>query len=83
MKTTADILLEKYSKTKVTLAEFADDFPEILGVQDKRELNRLAAKQDLGGIRPFKMRNSKRCPWLIDLVQAADAIDRKAIESRR
>jgi Pyocin activator protein PrtN len=78
-KTTAEILIQKYGSKHVHLLPIAEEY---LGLHDIKTINRKAAKNDLGGIRPFRVRQSKDSPWIVDLEQVADVLDRKAVETR-
>jgi len=77
-KTTFDILLAKHGARYVPLTEMGEYF----GIQDEQQLRLLALKNQLGGIRAFKLRESRKAPYLVDLENVADELDRKSIAAR-
>jgi hypothetical protein len=78
LKTTYEILLAKYGERHVPLVKFCEYF----GVTDEKHLKTLAVKNKLGGIRAFKLRESRDAPLFVDLENVADIMDKKAIAAR-
>jgi len=71
---TVDALFSQYKKKFVELEIIA---PQYLGVTDKKTLSKMAHKNDLGGIKAFRIRGSGS-PWLVDIEQLASVLDAKA-----
>jgi hypothetical protein len=73
---TVDALFQQYKKKFVELDIIAADF---LGVTEAKTISRLAHRNELGGIKAFRLGSSKS-PWLVDIEQLADVLDNKSRE---
>ncbi len=71
---TADALFKQYGKKFVPLVQIAEEY---LGIDDAYVISRKAHRNELGGIRAFRM-GSERSPWLVDIEQLADVLDSRA-----
>ncbi len=71
---TADALFQQYGKKHPPLVDIARDY---LGITDPYVISRKAAKNDLGGIKAFRL-GSNASPWLCDIDQLAKILDEKA-----
>lgn len=71
---TVDALFEQYKKRYVELDVIG---PEYLGVNDRKTLSKLAHKNDLGGIKAFRLRGNGS-PWLVDIEQLANVLEQKS-----
>lgn len=80
MLNTEQILLQKYGDRYVPLEEIA---PVYYGVSHKQTIRKMAAANGFDGLVPFKARKSENAPWLVDLVNLASVLDRRAIEARK
>jgi len=74
---TIDILLNKYGDKFVPLDRVAADY---YAVNDNRTINRMAVNGKFPGLKPFKARESKAAPWLVDIENLANALDSRARE---
>lgn len=70
---TVDALFQQYGKKHPALTDVARDF---LGLNDEKDISKRALKNDLGGIRAFRM-GSQKSPWLCDIEQIAQVLDEK------
>lgn len=70
---TVDALYRQYGKKFPPLMDVARDF---LGLNDEADISKRALKNDLGGIRAFRM-GSRKSPWLCDIEQIAQVLDEK------
>ena len=77
---TIQILREKYGDRYVHLDIIAKEY---YGVEDAKTIGRMVVKDEFTGIRPFRARNSNKAPYLVDITQLAEALDRRAIEARK
>jgi hypothetical protein len=77
---TEQILLNKFGDRYVPLEKVA---PEYFGINDRRTILRMANRREFNGLVPFKAGIGERAPWLVDLVNLADVLDRRAIEARK
>jgi len=73
---TVDALFAQYKRKFVELDVIGNDY---LGISDKKTLSKMAHRNDLGGIRAFRMRGNGS-PWLVDIDQLANVIDQKSRE---
>ncbi|MGZ8164115.1 MAG: pyocin activator PrtN family protein [Methylobacter sp.] len=71
---TIDALFAQYGKKFVPLEIIAADF---LGVTEPKTISRLAHRNELGGIKAFRL-GSTKSPWLVDIEQLADVLDAKS-----
>jgi hypothetical protein len=61
---TAEALFKQYGKN-------------YLGITDKKTLSKMAHRNDLGGIKAFRLRGNGS-PWLVDIEQLASVLEQKA-----
>lgn len=73
---TAEALFKQYGKKFVELEIIAAEY---LGVTEAKTISRMAHRNELGGIKAFRLGTSKS-PWLVDIEQLADVLDAKARE---
>ena len=78
-KSTYEILLDKYGTRYVPIIMIGEYF----GIDDERKLRVAATKNMLSGIRPFKMRESRKAPLLVDLENVAEVLDNRARAVRK
>lgn len=79
-KTTYELLLERFgSRPVVPLTEIA---PEYYGITDEAHLRKMVLRKKLGGLRPFRVRDSREAPLLVRVEDLADELDRRAIDAR-
>lgn len=71
---TEDALFKQYGKKHVPLEVVAQDY---LGITDKKTLSKMAHRNDLGGLKAFRLRGSGS-PWLIDISNLAQVLDEKS-----
>jgi hypothetical protein len=71
---TAEALFKQYGKKFVELELVAPDY---LGITDKKTLSKMAHRNDLGGIKAFRLRGNGS-PWLVDIEQLASVLEQKA-----
>lgn len=71
---TADALFKQYGKKFVPLVQIAEEY---LGVNDAHVISKRAHRNELGGIRAFRM-GSNQSPWLVDIEQLADVLDSRS-----
>ncbi len=71
---TSEALFKQYGKKFVALVDIA---PEYLGINDPTRISKLAHRNELGGIRAFRL-GSNQSPWLVDIDQLAEVLDRQA-----
>lgn len=71
---TEDALFKQYGKKFVELDAIG---PEYLGITDKKTLSKMAHRNDLGGLKAFRLRGSGS-PWLIDISDLAQVLDEKS-----
>ncbi|WP_026601447.1 pyocin activator PrtN family protein [Methylomonas sp. 11b] len=72
---TADFLLQKYGEKIVKLAVVAADF---YGISDIYTANRMAERKQFPHLKPYRARDSKRSPWLVNIDNLAEALDTMA-----
>ena len=72
---TSEALFKQYGKKIIPLASIAEEY---LGLSDPRTISRNATRNELAGIRAFKLMDSKSAPWLVDIDQLADVLDSRA-----
>ncbi len=73
-QTTEGFLFQQYGKKFVPLETIAADF---LGITDKKTISKMAHRDDLGGIKAFRLRGNGS-PWLVDIADLALVLDRKS-----
>ena len=71
---TIDALYQQYGKKYPPLIDVARDF---LGLNDEADISKRALRNDLGGIRAFRM-GSRKSPWLCDIEQLAEVLEHKS-----
>ena len=71
---TSEALFKQYGKKFVPLRQLAEEY---LGITDEYSLSKKALKNDLNGIRAFRIGSSKS-PWVVDIEQLADVLDSKS-----
>lgn len=71
---TVEALFEQYKKRYVELTVIG---PEYLGITDKKLLSKMAHRNDLGGIKAFRLRG-RGSPWLVDIEQLAGVLEQKS-----
>lgn len=72
---TVDILFQKYRDKFIPLTTVAADY---YAVNDLKTINRMADKGQFPGLRPFRARDSKKSPYLIDIENLAEALDSRS-----
>lgn len=77
---TVEFLFQKYGEKIVKLNVVAADF---YGITDIYTANRMAERKQFPGLHPFRARDSKRSPWLVDIENLADALDNSARLAKR
>lgn len=76
-KTTYELLLDKYGERYVHLSKVK----EYLGIDNEDWLKSKANKNELG-FRVFKLVESKKSPYFVDLENFAEVLDKKSMLSR-
>lgn len=71
---TVDALFQQYGRKHPPLIQVARDF---LGINDEHEISKRAYKNELGGIKAFRL-GSNKSPWLCDIEQVAQVLDDKS-----
>jgi|GEM_PF-1214078 len=71
---TAEALYQQYGRKHPPLVDVARDY---LGITSAQEVGKRALRNELGGIKGFKM-GGKKSPWLCDIEQVAEVLDRLA-----
>ena len=69
---TSEALFKQYNKKFVPLLQISTEY---LGISDPCVISKMAIKNELGGIKAFRM-GSAKSPWLVDIEQLADVLDR-------
>lgn len=69
---TSEALFKQYNKKFVPLVQISTEY---LGISDPSVISKMATKNELGGIKAFRM-GSAKSPWLVDIEQLADVLDR-------
>jgi hypothetical protein len=72
---TIDALFSQYGKKFVELQIIA---PEYLGITEPKTLSKMAHRNELGGIKAFKLRDSSKAPWLVDIEQLTTVLDERS-----
>lgn len=76
---TVEMLYQKYKDKLIPLAVIATDY---YAITDERTINRMAAAGKFPGLKPFKMRDSRAAPWMVDIENLAEAIEKRAEADR-
>jgi len=71
---TSEALFKQYNKKFVPLLQISTEY---LGISDASVISKMALKNDLGGIKAFRM-GSAKSPWLVDIEQLADVLDSRS-----
>jgi hypothetical protein len=71
---TSEALFKQYNKKFVPLLQISTEY---LGISDASVISKMALKNDLGGIKAFRM-GSTKSPWLVDIEQLADVLDSRS-----
>jgi hypothetical protein len=79
-KSTYELLLEHFNmRPVVPLTEVG---PEFYGISDEQHLRKMALQKKLGGLRPFRARDSRDAPLLVKVDNLAEDLDRRSIAAR-
>jgi len=71
---TSEALFRQYGKKFVPLQQISEEY---LGITDAATLSKKAGKNDLNGIRAFRL-GSAKSKWMVDIDQLADLLDSKS-----
>ena len=71
---TSEALFQQYGKKFVPLLQIAEEY---LGITDAVYLSKKAHRNDLNGIRAFRL-GSAKSTWMVDIDQLADLLDRRS-----
>jgi hypothetical protein len=67
---------------EVVRASLTEVGPEFYGISDEQHLRKMALQKKLGGLRPFRARDSRDAPLLVKVDNLAEDLDRRSIAAR-
>ena len=73
---TSEALFQQYGKKFVPLIQIAEEY---LGITDEYSLSKKAHKNDLNGIKAFRL-GSAKSPCVVDIEKLEDLLDSKSRE---
>ncbi len=74
----AEALLQQFKKPVIPLEDISMEY---LGIEDLKTLQRKANAGDFSALKIFKLRNSTKAPWLVDVNDLAAYIEHRKRQS--